>query len=121
MADGSAPGSWTGLVGMTEGWRQFRRVWAEYHFAPQKYRELDGERVLVRGRFIGRRKASEPAEGPTRSNAARLFHIRDGKVTRLVLYAEADSALADLGLKEWRCRRRTAKASAPPRDAGLAK
>jgi hypothetical protein len=31
---------------------------------------------------------------------ANLFHISDGKVTRLVLYWQAECALADLGLSE---------------------
>jgi hypothetical protein len=35
-----------------------------------------------------------------RRKGATLFHIRDGAVTRLVIYAEKKHALADLGLEE---------------------
>jgi ketosteroid isomerase-like protein len=96
MADGPVPGSWTGLAGMAEGWREFRSAWEEYHFEAQEYRELDGGRVLVLGRFRGRGKASEL--GDVRSKAARLFHVHGGKVTRLVIYFDRGRAFADLGL-----------------------
>ena len=36
----------------------------------------------------------------THVKAADLFHVRDGKVTRLAAYWDRECALADLGLKE---------------------
>jgi ketosteroid isomerase-like protein len=33
-----------------------------------------------------------------RAEAANLFHVRGGKVTRLVFYFDRERALADLGL-----------------------
>src|SRR5438445_6788259 len=67
MADGPTPGNWTGIAGMREGWAKFRSVWAEYHFAAQNYRELDSERVLVLGRFTGRRNANGADREQTRA------------------------------------------------------
>jgi hypothetical protein len=46
IADGPAPGSWTGLAGMVEGFREFLGAWKEFRVEAQEYRELDSERVL---------------------------------------------------------------------------
>jgi ketosteroid isomerase-like protein len=64
----------------------------------EEYRELDDERVLVLNRFGGRGKTSGLDIGQMRAKGANLFHIRDGKVIRVVLYGDRDRALADLGL-----------------------
>jgi ketosteroid isomerase-like protein len=96
--EGPAPGSWKGLAGMAEGWRDFLSVWHQWRGTPDEYRELDDERVLVLLHFSGRGRTSGLEIGQMRTEAANLFHIREGKVTRLVSYFDRERALADLGL-----------------------
>jgi len=48
--------------------------------------------------FGGSGTGSELELRQMQSKNANLFHIRDGKVTRLVLYWDRNRALADLGL-----------------------
>ena len=98
IADGPAPGSWTGVAGMAEGFRSLLSAWEAFHAEADEYRELDGERVLVRGQLSGRGKTSGLELGQLRAKGASLFHVRDGKVTRLVLYLDGERALTDLGL-----------------------
>jgi hypothetical protein len=52
--------------------------------------------VLVRIRAHG--KTSGLDLGQTQARAAGLFQLRDGKVTRFVIYYDRDRAFADLGL-----------------------
>jgi ketosteroid isomerase-like protein len=98
FTDGPTPGTWTGLVGMAEVWRDWLSAWEDMNIEAQEYRELDDERVLVLGRYSGRGKTSGLELGPMGAKGALLFHIRDGKVTRFVGYWDRDRALADLGL-----------------------
>jgi hypothetical protein len=44
IADGPAPGAWTGLAGMAAGWRTWVSAWEEFRVEAEEYRELDGER-----------------------------------------------------------------------------
>jgi ketosteroid isomerase-like protein len=98
IADGPAPGSWTGLTAMAEAWREALSAWDELRFEADEYRELDGERVLVLNYFSGRGKTSGLEVGRVRTKAAALFHLSGGRVTRLVAYWDRERALADLGL-----------------------
>jgi ketosteroid isomerase-like protein len=97
---GPASGSWKGLAAMAEAWRAFLGAWEDYHTEVDEYLELDGERVLVLLHLIGRGKASGVELGEMRTKAANLFHVRGGKVTRLVLYQDRERGLAELGLSE---------------------
>jgi ketosteroid isomerase-like protein len=98
LADGPSPGSWEGLDGMIEGWRDFLRAWEHWRGEAVHYRELDSERVLVLIHGTGRGKASGLDAAQMRSEGANLFHISGGRVTRLVVYFNRENALADLGL-----------------------
>src|SRR5262249_1518564 len=98
FADGPSPRRWTGASGMSEGFRDYLSAWESYGVESAEYRELDPERVLALVSFSGSGKASGVELGLTGGRGANLFHIRDGKVTRLVLYWDRDRALADLGL-----------------------
>ena len=97
-ADGPSPGSWTGPAGMAQGARADLEVWEGFRGEGEDYRELDGERVLVLVDYSGRGKTSGLELGQMRTKGAELFHVRDGKVTRLVIYWDRERAFADLGL-----------------------
>jgi ketosteroid isomerase-like protein len=99
FADGPSPGRWTGVSGMREGFRDFLSAWESYGVESAEYRELDPERVLAMVSFSGSGKGSELDLGQMHSKNANLFHIRDGKVTRLVLYWDRNRAFADLGME----------------------
>jgi ketosteroid isomerase-like protein len=97
-ADGPSPGSRTGLAGMAASFHHFQATWEDFRVGAEEYRELDDERVLVLAHFRGRGKTSGLELGQMQTKVAALFHVRGGKVTRLVLYWDRDRALADLGL-----------------------
>ena len=100
IADGLSPSTWRGLDGLVEGERDFLGGWDEYRLDVDEYRELDGERVLALVRSGGRGKTSGVEIGPIARPGAAVFHVRDGKVTKLVSYYDRQNALDDLGLRE---------------------
>lgn len=101
IADGPAPVSSKGLAAMAEVYRRgWLSAWEEFRVEPEEYRKLDDERVLVLSHFHGHGKTSGLDVGHMSTKGAELFHVRGGKVTRLVIWAEREDALADLGLSE---------------------
>ncbi len=101
FADGPSPGTWRGLSGMAEGWGTFLSAWERrFRCVVEGYRELDDERVLVLQHWGGRGKTSGLEVTQMTAKAATVLHIRDGKVTRLVIYFDRERAFADLGLSE---------------------
>jgi ketosteroid isomerase-like protein len=98
FTDGPAPGKWKGPDGMAEAWRDFLSAWEEFRIEAHDFRELDDERILALGRWSGRGRASGLELKQMWTKGAALWQIREGKVTRLVVYFDAERALADLGL-----------------------
>jgi ketosteroid isomerase-like protein len=100
IADGTDPGVWTGIAGLAGTWREVLSVWDDLRMEVDDYRLLDDQRVLALPTWTGRARTSglDLAEMPW--TGASLFHLRDGKVVKLVLYWDRDRAFADLGLKE---------------------
>ena len=96
--DGPEPGRYIGHAQMASGWREFLEAWGDYRVIADEFRELDGERVLVLMQHGGHGRASGLGEKQLTTDGANLFHLRAGKVARLVLYWHRERALADLGL-----------------------
>jgi ketosteroid isomerase-like protein len=79
------------------GWREWLDAWKDFRAEANDFRVLDGDRVLVFGRMRGTGKLSGTS---TDTETVSLFHVRKGKVVRLVLYSDRARALAELGLRE---------------------
>jgi ketosteroid isomerase-like protein len=100
FADGPDAGSWTGVVGMGEGWHTFQSAWEDFRVEPTEYRELDDARILVLLQFTGRAKTSGMELAQMQTKNASLCQVRGGKVIKLLLYWDRENALNDLGLAE---------------------
>ena len=99
-ADGPQPGTWKGLAGMAEGWRTWLSAWEDFRQQAVEYRELDDERVLVSFRATGRGKTSGLDLAQMHPLGAGVFHVREGRVTRFVVYRDRAQALEAVGLRE---------------------
>jgi ketosteroid isomerase-like protein len=100
--DSPAAGSWSGVANMAEAFRDFLGAWETFCVVADEYYEIDDERVLVLVHRSGRGKRSGVELAQMRSSGACLFHIQDGKVTRLFNYVDIDreQVLAEFGLTQ---------------------
>jgi ketosteroid isomerase-like protein len=96
VMDGPSPGSLTGVAAVEDNWREFQQAWEDYRIKADEYRQLDGDRVLALVRVRGRGKTSGLE---MEKAAANIFTIRFGRVTRLVMYWDRETAFGDLGLE----------------------
>jgi hypothetical protein len=96
IADGISPGSWQGLAGMAQGWREWLSAWEDFRQQVAEYRELDDQRILVVFRASGRGKTSGLDLELIGGKVAGLFELRGGKVVRFVCYNDGEKALGDL-------------------------
>jgi ketosteroid isomerase-like protein len=91
-----------GVAAMTRTWGGFLTAWEDYRVEAREYHELDEERVLVAHAAKGRGKTSGVEIGATAGarETANLFHLRAGRVTRLISYFDRDRAFADAGIAQ---------------------
>jgi ketosteroid isomerase-like protein len=98
LPDGVSPGSWTGVSEMSRAWRDVLGAWREFRAELEACIDLDDERVLVLTDNSGSGRSSGVDVARVRTKGANVFHLRRGKVTRLVAYWDRERALADLGV-----------------------
>ena len=96
IADGPSPASARGVAEMARMWFEAISPYEGLTVAAEEYREIDSERVLVLTRNEGRTRGSGFDIGRIHTPGANLFHVRDGRVVKLVVYFDRDNALADL-------------------------
>ena len=100
FADGPDRGAWTGLAEMAENFRAWLGLWEGFRLTADEYRQSGAEKVVVLDHYSGHGKTSGLDLEQLQAKGAWVFHIRDGKVMRMIRYLDRDRALADLGLEE---------------------
>ena len=98
IVDGPEPTSYKGLAGLAQAMRDMLSPWDRYRARVEECRELDADRVLVFLRVSGRGKASGLELDALSTQQAQVVHVRDGKVTKILVYYDRERAFADLGL-----------------------
>jgi ketosteroid isomerase-like protein len=98
IVDGPEPTSYKGLVGLAQAMRDMLSPWDHFRGYVEECRELDVERVLVLLHASGRGKASGLELDALSAQQAQVVQVRDGKVTKILVYYDRKRAFADLGL-----------------------
>lgn len=98
--EGPLAGATGELAHIGQGVREFLSEWADFRLLADRLQALDAERVLAFDHRAGRSRTSGLELSAVRTDGARLFHIRGGKVSRIVVYFNRERALTDLGLTE---------------------
>jgi ketosteroid isomerase-like protein len=96
FVDGPEPGRWTGLREMSARYGEWLNGWKDFRAEPEEMIVVDSTRILALVHNSGRGRTS--GFEMEQQSVANFFEIRDGSVTRLVIYWDRDRALADLGL-----------------------
>ena len=65
-------------------------------FTPERYLDVDDERVLV---FVRATASGQQSGTPVTSLVAHEFTLRDGMIVRVKVYSDRDAALKALGLE----------------------
>lgn len=76
----------------------FRAFAADYRFETEQIRELEPGLVFLVARYGGTGRASGAEVSDRR---AYLYRVRDGKITRVQLFVEPESAIDAASLPEW--------------------
>ena len=97
-AEGPWAGSVAGKPAMAHTWREWLEAWEDARATPDAFHDLGDGKVLALHTWNARGKASGLAVERMEAKSAVLFHVSDGKVTKLVAYQDRERAFADLGL-----------------------
>lgn len=84
-----------GVDQLAKAWSETINAYEHYSVHAESLSEVDGERVLVLAEQRGHGKASGI---PISRKGANVFHVRNGRVVKLILYEDRGPAFDDLGL-----------------------
>ena len=94
---GTLEGEWRGFEAIGSALREYLMAWEEIRNTPERFINLDGDRVLVLDVQTGRGKNS----GVTvERETAWIFTLRDGRIVRLEGYWERAEGLKAAGWSE---------------------